>query len=84
MAPKGSPAELADHCRLVLAHSSQQGIIVSLCFYAWAGLHYALAAIGMVKHMDDRAKAQAYPGKTRDRRKLSLLRSRVFAALRPG
>jgi MFS family permease len=59
MAPKGSPAELADHCRLVLAHSSQQGIIVSLCFYAWAGLHYALAAIGMVKHMDDRAKAQA-------------------------
>ena len=58
-APKGSPAEVADHCRLVLAHSSQQGIIVSLCFYAWAGLHYALAAIGMVKHMDDRAKAQA-------------------------
>lgn len=59
MAPKGSPTELADHCRLVLAHSSQQGIIVSLCFYAWAALHYALAAIGMVKHMDDRAKAQA-------------------------
>jgi MFS family permease len=39
--------------------ATQQGIIVSLCFYAWAGLHYALAAIGMVKHMDDRAKAQA-------------------------
>ena len=59
VAPKGSPAELATHCRTVLAHSSQQGIIVSLCFYAWAGLHYALAAIGMVKHMKERAVAQA-------------------------
>ncbi|MDI1363861.1 MAG: MFS transporter [bacterium] len=59
VAPKGSPTELADHCRLVLAHSSQQGIIVSLCFYGWAALHYALAAIGMVKHMKERAVAQA-------------------------
>lgn len=59
VAPKGSPTELADLCRTTLAHSSQQGIIVSLCFYAWAGLHYALAAIGMVKHMKERAVAQA-------------------------
>ncbi|WP_297506284.1 MFS transporter [uncultured Caulobacter sp.] len=55
IAPKGSPAELAAHCRTTLAVSSQQGIIVSLCFYAWAGLHYALAAIGMVKHFEARA-----------------------------
>ncbi|WP_421738746.1 spinster family MFS transporter [Caulobacter sp.] len=59
VAPKGSPAEAVAHCRTVLAHSSQQGIIVSLCFYAWAGLHYGLAAIGMVKHMKERAVAQA-------------------------
>jgi len=59
VAPKGSPAELTDLCRTTLALSSQQGIIVSLCFYAWAGLHYALAAIGMVKHMKERAVAQA-------------------------
>lgn len=59
VAPKGSPADLTELCRTTLAHSSQQGIIVSLCFYAWAGLHYALAAIGMVKHMKERAVAQA-------------------------
>jgi hypothetical protein len=54
IAPKGSAPELAAQCRTTLALSSQQGIIVSLCFYAWAGLHYALAAIGMVKHMKSR------------------------------
>jgi MFS family permease len=58
-APQGSPADLARLCGATLAHSSQQGIIVTLCFYAWAGLHYALAAIGMVKHMKERAAAQA-------------------------
>ncbi len=42
-----------------MARATQQGIIVSLCFYAWAALHYALAAIGMVKHMRERAEAQA-------------------------
>ena len=57
VAPKGSPAELAAQCRSTLALSSQQGIIVSLCFYAWAGVHYALAAIGMVKHMKARQAA---------------------------
>ncbi|CAN5591896.1 MFS transporter [soil metagenome] len=59
VAPKGSPVELAKLCNTTLAHSSKQGIIVSLCFYAWAALHYALAAIGMVKHMKERAVAQA-------------------------
>jgi len=57
IAPKGSSAELAAQCRSTLALSSQQGIIVSLCFYAWAGVHYALAAIGMVKHMKSREAA---------------------------
>ena len=59
VAPAGSPVALADQCRTTLALASQQGIIVSLCFYAWAGLHYALAAIGMVKHMQERAVVQA-------------------------
>ncbi|MBC7669387.1 MAG: MFS transporter [Gemmatimonadaceae bacterium] len=58
VAPKGSPVELAKLCNTTLAHSSKQGIIVSLCFYAWASLHYALAAIGMVKHMKERSVAQ--------------------------
>lgn len=55
VAPKGSPIELVNQCRTTLALASQQGIIVSLSFYAWAGLHYALAAIGMVKHFEKRA-----------------------------
>jgi hypothetical protein len=59
LAPKGSPADLAALCKGAMARSTQQGIIVLLCFYAWAALHYALAAIGMVKHMRERAAAQA-------------------------
>ncbi|MBO9708389.1 MAG: MFS transporter [Caulobacter sp.] len=57
LAPKGSAAELAKACHGAMARSTQQGIIVSLCFYAWAAIHYALAAIGMAKHMRERAGA---------------------------
>ncbi len=59
LAPKGSAPELMKRCSSTLAHASQQGIIISLCFYAWAGVHYALAGFGLVKHMRDRADAQA-------------------------
>ncbi|WP_165188801.1 spinster family MFS transporter [Caulobacter soli] len=59
LAPKGSPADLARACHDAMARATQQGIVVSVCFYAWAALHYALAAIGMVKHMRERAAAQA-------------------------
>ncbi|SFK58628.1 Predicted arabinose efflux permease, MFS family [Caulobacter sp. UNC279MFTsu5.1] len=59
LAPKGSPADLAALCKGAMARSTQQGIIVLLCFYAWAALHYGLAAIGMVRHMRERAAAQA-------------------------
>jgi MFS family permease len=59
IAPKGAAADLAKSCHDAMARSTQQGIIVTLCFYAWAALHYALAAIGMVKHMKERAVAQA-------------------------
>ncbi|MET3666341.1 MFS transporter [Caulobacter sp. 1776] len=57
LAPKGSAPELAKACAGAMARSTQQGIIVSLCFYAWAAAHYALAGIGMVKHMKERAGA---------------------------
>ncbi len=57
LAPKGSASELAKACAGAMAHSTKQGIIVSLCFYAWAGVHYALASIGLVKHMRERAAA---------------------------
>ncbi len=54
IAPKGAPVEAAKACGAAMARATQQGIIVTLCFYAWAGVHYALAAIGMVKHMKSR------------------------------
>ncbi len=57
LAPKGSAPALAATCKAVLARSTQQGITLGACFYAWASLHYFLAAIGMVKHMAARARA---------------------------
>ncbi len=56
-APKGAADALVESCRITLANSSRQGIILSICFYAWASLHYFLAAIGMKKHMESRAAA---------------------------
>ncbi|MBI1407493.1 MAG: MFS transporter [Caulobacter sp.] len=49
--PEGATAELAKACIDTSAQSSQQGIIISICFYAWAAGHYFLAAIGLAKHM---------------------------------
>ncbi|MDB5431045.1 MAG: transporter [Caulobacter sp.] len=59
VAPKGAAAELAAACHATLSNSTRQGIIVSLCFYVWAGIHYFLGAIGLAKHMRERAIAQA-------------------------
>lgn len=59
VAPKGAGGDLVQACHGAMARSTQQGIIVTLCFYAWAGLHYLLAAVGMVRHMRERAAAQA-------------------------
>jgi MFS family permease len=51
VAPKGSPASVAAVCHDAGALATRQGIVISICFYAWASLHYFLAAIGLVKHM---------------------------------
>ncbi|SEM14223.1 Predicted arabinose efflux permease, MFS family [Stigmatella aurantiaca] len=56
-APQDAAAGLVQACQGALARATQQGILVTLCFYVWAGLHYALAAIGMVRHMKARAVA---------------------------
>ena len=58
-APKGAAGAVVAACHGTLARSTGQGIIVATCFYAWASLHYFLAAIGMVKHMRERAAAAA-------------------------
>lgn len=54
-APDGAPEALATACHAATSLGTRQAIIISLCFYAWASLHYFLAAIGMVKHMKSTA-----------------------------
>ena len=57
MAPKGSAAAATATCKATLGLSTRQGVTIMAAFYAWAGVHYALAAFGMVKHMRERALA---------------------------
>ena len=48
---------LAGRCATVLAQASRQGITVTLCFHAWAAVHYALGAIGLGRQMQAAAGA---------------------------
>jgi len=59
IAPKGSPAELAAHCKTSLVSATRSGVIVSICFYLWAAFHYLLGSFGLVKAL---AKARADRG----------------------
>ena len=59
MAPKGSPVELVGQCKSALVFATRRGIIVSLCFYLWASVHYLLGSFGLVKAL---AKARADRG----------------------
>ncbi len=38
-------------CKLAVAEGTRQGIIINLLIYAWAGVHYLLAAITLPKDM---------------------------------
>jgi MFS family permease len=49
IAPKGSPAAATQACRIALSTATQNGIVISLCFYAWAAVHYLLGSIGLAK-----------------------------------
>jgi hypothetical protein len=59
VAPPGASADVAALCKATLANSTRQGIIVSVCFYVWAGFHYLLGSIGLAQTM---AKARAERG----------------------
>ena len=48
---------LAGRCATVLAQASRQGITVTLCFHAWAAVHYALGAIGLGRQMQAAAES---------------------------
>lgn len=51
MAPDGASAELAAACQGAMAEGTRAGIVSNLLIYAWAGVHYFLAAITLPKDM---------------------------------
>ncbi len=55
-AAHGAPAALAASCKATLIGATRNGILVTLCFYAWAAFHYLLASVGLSKEL---ARAQA-------------------------
>ncbi|MCR5879185.1 MFS transporter [Phenylobacterium sp. J367] len=56
--PEGGPAALDSACRETMAGATRSGIVSNLLIYAWAGIHYLLAAITLPRDIA-RAKAQA-------------------------
>lgn len=53
------PGKSAERCGAALAQASRAGIIATLCFHAWAAVHYLLGAIGLGQQM----QAAADPGR---------------------
>jgi predicted MFS family arabinose efflux permease len=47
VAPKTAGAAAKALCGATLTTSTREGIVVSVCFYLWASLHYLLGAIGL-------------------------------------
>ncbi len=56
IAPKTADAAAKVLCATTLTRSTQEGIVVSVCFYLWAGLHYFLGAMGLGRALE-RARA---------------------------
>jgi MFS family permease len=58
-APEGASAAAVQACQTAWSDGTRNGILVAFLFYAWAAFHYFLAAIGMAKHMRERAAIDA-------------------------
>ena len=56
-APAAAGAAAATACKSALSWGSQQGVLISLCFYAWASVHYFLGTIGLAKAIGRKAAA---------------------------
>ncbi len=50
-APHGAPAAIAARCRTALVLGTRQGILVTICFYAWGAFHYLLGSFGLAKRL---------------------------------
>jgi len=61
VAPPGSARELVAACQSSMAEGTRAGLLSNLLIYAWAGVHYLLAAITLPKDLA-RARAAADAG----------------------
>ena len=58
VAPTGASPELVAACPAAMAEGTRMGIVSNLLIYAWAGVHYLLAAITLPRDMA-RARGEA-------------------------
>ncbi|RAK56491.1 spinster family MFS transporter [Phenylobacterium deserti] len=61
LAPAGASAEAAALCKTAVGSATRHGILVTVCIYLWAALHYALASFGIVREL---TSARAARGET--------------------
>ena len=57
-AAHGATAALAAQCKTTLIVATRQGMIVTVCFYAWGALHYLLGSFGLAKVLKTAADAR--------------------------
>jgi MFS family permease len=50
-APAGSSLALGGRCAGALITATRQGILVTVCFYAWAAFHYLLGSFGLARQL---------------------------------
>ena len=48
-APAAAGPGAAAACKSALSWGSQQGVLIGICFYLWASIHYFLGCIGLTK-----------------------------------
>ena len=53
-APAAAGLAAAKACKHALSWGTQQGVLITLCFYAWASLHYFLACFGISRVLKDK------------------------------
>ena len=57
-AAHGATAALAAQCKTTLITATRQGMIVSVCFYAWGAFHYLLGSFGLARALQAAAVAR--------------------------
>src|ERR1700678_1292869 len=58
-APAAASPQTQSMCHSILARATRQGVLVMLVFFAWASIHYLLAAVGIAKSLEAAALRNA-------------------------